>query len=82
MKKLANKRIRQDKNFDISGSAYKKRFESWDICDYRWIWTKEEAIQEWYAEELEDCPRYAWRHANYSSLEEWLSYWEKCVKRK
>ena len=81
-KKYANKTIRQDKNFDISGSDYKKRSESWDICDYRWLWTKEEAIQSWYEEESEYYTGYAWRHEKYASLEEWLSYWAKCVKRK
>ena len=81
-KRIANKTLRQDKNFDISGSAYKKRYEPWDICDYKWLWTREEAIEEWYAEESPHYERYAWRHSRFASLEEWLSYWEKCVKRK
>lgn len=82
-KRIANKILRQDKNFDISGSAYKKKYDSWNICDYRWLWTREEAIEEWYAEEAPHYEgRYAYRHSYYSSLEEWLSYWEKCVKRK
>lgn len=81
-KRFANKVIRQDKNFDIDGSAYKKKYCSWDICDYRWIWTKEEAIKEWYEEESESYEHCAWRHDHYKTLENWLSYWEKCVKRK
>ena len=81
-KRFANKTIRQDKDFDISGSAYKKRYESWDICDWRWAWTREEAIKEWYDEEADHYKGYAWRHDRFSSLEEWLNYWEKCVKRK
>lgn len=81
-KKFANKRIRQDKNFDTNGAAYKKRFESWDICDYRYIWTKEEAIKSWYEEESPHYTGYAWRHKRFGTLEKWLSYWAKCVARK
>ena len=81
-KRLANKTVRRDKNFDMSGSAYKKRYPSWDICDYRYQWTKEEAIQEWYNEESDFYKGWAWRHSRFSSLEEWLSYWAKCVARK
>ena len=81
-KRIANKKLRQDKNFDINGSAYKKRTESWDICDFRWAWTKKEAIKEWYDEEAPHYNRFAWRHARFSSLEEWLNYWAKCVQRK
>ena len=81
-KRFANKTLRQDKNFDVSGSAYKKLYESYDICDYRYEWTKEEAIQSWYEEESSHYKGYAWRHKEFSSLEEWLSYWAKCVVRK
>ena len=81
-KRFANKTIRQDKDFDINGSAYKKRYCSYDICDYRQFWTKEEAIEDWYAEESDGYDHYAWRHEEFKTLENWLSYWEKCVKRK
>jgi len=33
MKRLANKRVRRDPEFDISGTAYRKLFSSWDIND-------------------------------------------------
>lgn len=81
-KRFANKTIRQDKTFDMNGSSYKKRYCSWDICDYRYQWTREEAIKEWYEEESDHYDGYAWKHKRFSSLEEWLNYWEKCVKRK
>ena len=82
-KRFANKHIRQDKDFDINGSAYKKCRESWDICDYRYIWTREEAIEQWYAaERAADRHEYSWIRNEFKTLEEWLNYWEKCVKRK
>lgn len=82
-KRIANKTIRQDKDFDINGSAYKKRRESWDICDYRYIWTREDAIEMWYREEDASYRySYAWIHDKFGTLEAWLNYWEKCVKRK
>jgi hypothetical protein len=38
-KKYANKKIRRKQlNEDIpDGSSYRKLFESWDICDYRFF---------------------------------------------
>lgn len=81
-KRLANKTVRRKKDFDVSGSVYKKIYPSWNICDYRYPWTKEEAIQEWYNEESPYYKGRAWRHSEFASLEKWLSYWEKCVSRK
>ena len=79
MKRFANKRVRHD--LDIpSGKAYKKKFCSYDICDYKWIWTKADAIREW---ELAVAGLdYTWLLKNFHSLQEYLAYWEKCVRRK
>ena len=35
-KRQANKRVRKDWTL-ASGGAYRKCFESWDICDYRFL---------------------------------------------
>lgn len=82
-KQLANKKIRRtDKLYPLKGGNYKKLYPQWDICDYCWRWTKEEAIEEWYEEEYDHWGPFTWRHDRYHTLENWLSYWEKCVKRK
>lgn len=81
-KRFANKTIRQDKDFDISGSAYKKRTESWEICDWRYIWTKQDAIDSWYEEESDSYKGRTWRHERFKTLDKWLQYWKKCVVRK
>lgn len=51
MKKYANKIIRQDNNTYQNGS-YKKRFCSYDICDYKFFETFEEyfagRVRQWY----------------------------------
>ena len=73
MKKFANKKVRHTKNIP-NGKAYKKLFESWDISDWNWHWTKEEAIKEWYENN--------WIQEHYETLEKYLMYWEKCTKRK
>lgn len=73
MKKFANKKVRHTKNIP-NGKAYKKVFESYDISDWCWIWTKEEAIKEWYENN--------WIREHYETLEKYLMYWEKCTKRK
>lgn len=58
---------------------HKKYTESWNICDYKWRMTKEEAI-EWYKYHSNDATEYF--RKRYPTLEDWLSYWEKCYKRK
>lgn len=76
MKKFANKKVRHIKNIP-NGKAYKKVFESWDISDYNWIWTKEQAI-----ETYNSAPDDSWIKKHYETLEKYLMYWEKCTKRK
>ncbi len=36
-KRQANKRVRKDWTID-SGGAYRRCFESWDICDFRFLY--------------------------------------------
>ena len=76
MKRFANKKVRNSKDVP-SGKAYKKVFSSYDISDYKWMWTKKDAIYEYYnglhSQYLRD---------RFATLEEYLKYWEKCVKRK
>lgn len=82
-KQLANRKVRHTYKLDqLKGGKYKKMYPQWDICDYCWIWTKEDAIASWYEEESEHYNGYAWRHEKFGTLEEWLKYWDKCVKRK
>ena len=43
-KRNANKKVRsrlKDPNYVLKGSDYKKVFESYDICDYKWMETWE-----------------------------------------
>ena len=76
MKKYANKKVRHTKNVP-NGKAYKKVFCSWNISDYNWIWTKEEAI-----ENYNSASDNSWIKKHYETLEKYLMYWEKCTKRK
>ena len=90
MKQVANKYVRRHvMELPNKGKAYKKLFQTWDICDWRWIWTREDAIAEWYertaeAEQGIDSHKHhiSWFVKEYPTLEEYLKYWEKCVKRK
>lgn len=38
MKRYANKRVRQNKEFSVGGRAYKKLSCSYDICDYKFLY--------------------------------------------
>lgn len=85
-KRLANRRVRRRLcGEDTLGRIQHKKYtESWDICDYKWRMTRQEAIQ-WYEE------TYAWHESGgslkyflkrYPTLESWLECWEKCYRRK
>ena len=80
-KRWANKKVRQlkidDEPLPKKGKAYKKLFESWIISDYKGIYLKQEAIEE-YLEADEN----SWYKKKFKTLEDYLKYWEKCVKRK
>ena len=80
-KRIANRIVRRRVNcLDEDMPArlqHKKMTESWDICDYKWYSTKEEAI-EWY---LHNCDN-DYIKKKYPTLKRYLNYWEKCCRRK
>ena len=82
-KRMANHSFRQQvaQDEDIPArTQYKKMTDSWNICDYKWRMTREEAIQ-WYNELVDRNPT-AHFMKRFPTLEVWLNYWEKCYKRK
>ena len=82
-KRIANRRVRQRLRFDEDmpvRSQHKKYTETYDICDYKWRMSKEEAIQ-WYESEGFGIASNYFKE-RYPTLELWLEYWEKCYKRK
>lgn len=97
-KRRANKAVRRklkDLDYTISnGRSYQKEFESYNIADYVCRWTKEEAIQDY--ENRCRLEFYTYSHlspefsqkllddflAQYPTLDDYLRYWEKCMKRK
>lgn len=72
MKRCANKKVRHTLNLP-NGKAYKKCFESWEISDWHYFWTKDEAIRAW--------EKYEHNHKKYT-LKEFLNYWKKKTIRK
>lgn len=78
-KRMANRKIRRTMSFDLLSDRafYKKATESYDITDYCWIWTKQDAIDSFY-----ESKRSTYLNDMYPTLESWLNYWEKCVRRK
>lgn len=59
-----------------SRSYFKRLTDSWEICDWKWRETREEAI-EWYLHEAPDV-----YHEMYPTLEDWLNEWAKWHRRK
>lgn len=52
MKSFANKKVRHTEDLPTrQRGAYKKCFCSYDICDYKWEYTLDKAIEDWYKEE-------------------------------
>lgn len=82
MKRIANRTVRRRLKTDEDMPArlqHKKMTESWDICDYKWRMTREDAI-EWYNDDSQRKSTYFKKH--YPTLEAWLKYWDKCYRRK
>ena len=61
-------------------NQHKKMTESWDICDYKWRMTREQAI-EWY-KYYSHYSASSYFKKRYPTLKAWLKYWEKCYVRK
>lgn len=77
MKKVASRITRRKLNNSdelLQGSKYKRHFESWDICDFRWYWSEEDAIKHYYSHR-----RRSWFYEEYPTLEDWLKYYRKGV---
>ena len=67
MKKYASKHVRHCEDIPQSSrGAYKKYFESYDICDYKFLYTLRDLVEEWNKEE-KDYPRIRWI-TTYSSV--------------
>lgn len=83
-KRIANQTLRRNNNKleSLKGGNYKKMYPQWDICDWCYVWPMQDAIDSWYEEEADHYKGWAWRHEQYKTLENWLNYWEKCVRRK
>lgn len=51
MKRYANKKVRRTPNIP-NGKAYRKLFDSWDICDYKFMYfSKQELIEQGYCKD-------------------------------
>ena len=76
-KKFANKTVRHRKDIP-SGGAYKKASESYNICDYKFYETWEDAKDYW--EKNIDSSYYLQRH--YPTLESYYKRWLRYYKNK
>ncbi|QHW35182.1 hypothetical protein GZH47_19525 [Paenibacillus rhizovicinus] len=72
MKRQASKAVRRYDADLNAGGGYRKVFCSWNLCDYRFIQTKQQAALEW---ERDIAYR---RH----TLEQALMNWHKYYRRK
>ncbi len=81
-KRIANRKFRRTSYNENTGGRlqHKKYTESWDICDYRWRMTREDAIH-WYENEM-NSQASSYFKKRYPTLEAWLKYWDKCYRRK
>ncbi|MGO4271501.1 hypothetical protein AB4Z22_16925 [Paenibacillus sp. TAF58] len=73
VKRQAAKAVRRYGGIVENGKSYRKLFCSWDICDYRFYQTREQAVLEW-----ETNARLQSRF----SKERMLRNWEKFYRRK
>lgn len=45
-KTIANRAVRRNENIS-NHSGYRKAYESWDICDYKFFKTEEQLLNDW-----------------------------------
>lgn len=77
-KRIANRVYRHNNKMELhQRKAYRKHYETWEIHDYVSLYTREQAIKDYYDREY----RYL-KRLGYPTLESWLNYWEKCYRRK
>ena len=82
-KRKANKRVRKEENIP-HGRKYKRYYNTWDIHDYRFRWSKEEAEKDYY-KDLTDIshPHTIEYTQRYKNKEEYLNAeWRKWFKDK
>ena len=84
-KRIANHSFRQKiDEFDEDMPArpqHRKYTESWNICDYKFRMTREEAIA-YYERRRKDESWNSYFEKHFPTLESWLKYWDKCYRRK
>ncbi|UQZ85456.1 hypothetical protein SK3146_04745 [Paenibacillus konkukensis] len=73
-KRQAGKAVRRFNDEVQNGKWYRKLFCSWDICDYRFFKTRQQAILEW------ETSR--WARDREKTRAEIINEWEKAYRRK
>ncbi|TDF95472.1 hypothetical protein [Paenibacillus piri] len=73
-KRQASKTVRRFTGDVQNGKWYRKLFCSWNICDYRFYKTKQQAIHEWKTSR--------WLRNRLLTQEEVIKDWEKFYRRK
>ena len=76
-KRIANRTFRRNKTKLYQGGNYKKAYCSYNICDYRWRWTEQDAIEYYYS-----IPPDCYLRRKYPTLDSYLEYQKKCCVRK
>ena len=81
MKKIASRVTRRKLNSSdsiITGSKYKRFFDSYDICDYKFRLDLNEAISQY----NNDYNRYSWFREKFPTIEDYIVYWKKNYRAK
>ena len=80
-KKIANRKVKamlkQDPNAIGQNGNYKKVYEQWEISDWAFRMTEQDAI-DWYNKWSKED----YIIKEYPTLQDWLNYWKKSYKGK
>ena len=79
LKKYANRKFRKDKFNDLQHNAYKKHYETYNICDYKSV---EYSFDRWWQSELEFWYRFGYRRYPFPNKEEEYQKWYRYYKMK
>lgn len=78
-KRKANQSVRRkysEIDFPKKGNYYRRLYPQWDINDWISFWTLEEAIKDY------ETDKYGYWHEKYKTLDSFIAYWYKTMKRK
>lgn len=81
--KIVRRKLNSNHDLSLPGNSYKKVYESWNICDYAFRMTEQDAIDDYYDWSDPNSVNYCkFLVEEFPTLESFLAWWKKHYKSK